>query len=196
MKSYDVMSPVYIDEIERAIKALKRGQVILYPTDTVWGLGCDIDNSAAVERIYEIKKQKKKGNMVLIVDDIDLLKDYVEEVHPRIETLLIYHESPLTVVYPATEDIPEYMRNPENTIAVRITKDHFCQELIRGIKKPLLATLPIYEGQKDIPLNFENIDSQIKKAADYVVDINQDKSGEPSVMARYNHKGDLEFLRR
>ena len=93
------MSSIRIEEeVEKAAHYIKKGHVILYPADTLWGLTCDITNSAAVQRLKKIKNDKTQGNLILAVNNIDMLKDYALSIHPRIETLLLYHEKPLSVI--------------------------------------------------------------------------------------------------
>jgi L-threonylcarbamoyladenylate synthase len=192
------MSSERIDEeVEKALNSIKKGHVILFPTDTLWGLTCDITNGAAIERLKKIRKDKAQGKMVLAVNSIDMLKDYAMSIHPRIETLLLYHEKPLSVIYDAHPDIQEHLVSEEKTIAIRVVKDEFSKRLIYGLGQAIISTSASKVGSKELPKSYEDVSDHIKNEVDHIVDLkSMDMIGMPSIIARYNHKGDLEFLRK
>jgi len=111
----DQLSLVMRQEIDKAVQALRRGLVILYPTDTIWGLGCDITNKSAVERVFEIKERPTNKPLIILVDSVSMLKQCIGSIHPRIETLLVVHDQPLTIIYPANEALPSYLTSEEHT---------------------------------------------------------------------------------
>lgn len=183
-------------EVHRTVQALRKGHVILYPTDTIWGLGCDFTNESAVKRIYEIKNRDENQPFLLLVDSIEMLKRYVARIHPRIETLLVYHEQPLTLIYKSPIGIPNYLLSKTNTVAIRYVKHRFCQELITHFGKPIVSTSANRSGET-FPKNYRDISKTILQQTDYIVQYAQDDLTEnaPSVLASYNAKGELEFLR-
>lgn len=192
------MSSTRIDEeVEKAAEYLKRGQVLLYPADTLWAMTCDIDNQAAVERIKKIKRDNNRGNLILTVDSIAMLKEYILSIHPRIETLLLYHDKPLSVIYDAPEELHHYLTNDQGTIAVRVIKDSFSKKLMSITGKPMISTTACQTKQNIITAKYEDIPAIIKEEVDHIVDLKSlEPIGLPSILARYNHKGDLEFIRK
>jgi L-threonylcarbamoyladenylate synthase len=184
------------DKIEDIISVLSKGGLILYPTDTIWGIGCNACDLKAINRIYQLKQRATSKNFVVLVDSIEMLKKYVREVPPRIETLLSYHTRPLTMVFDEARNLPENLIASDNTIAVRIVQDAFCQDLIGTYGFPLVATSANISGQP-YPANFGEINSDIIKGVDYIVKIRRhEKSiGQPSVIAKIMEDGELDFLR-
>lgn len=193
------MSSIRIDEeVDKALHSLKKGHVILYPADTLWGLTCDITNGAAVQRLKEIKKDHSQGNLILAVNSIDMLKDYALSIHPRIETLLLYHKKPLSVIYDANPDIEQHLINSDGTIAIRVVKDKFSIDLISKLGQAIISTVACTIETEELPQSYEEVSDNIKNEVDHIVDsesIDLDMLGMPSILARYNHKGDLEFIR-
>ncbi len=184
------------DNIENITRILKVGGTILYPTDTVWGIGCDATQEDAVERIYQLKGTDPSEPFTILVSDIQMLKQYISHLHPRIETLLFYHSRPLTIIYENPKNLPQNLLSPDNTAAIRITTDPFCQEIIHRLGKPVVAT-SANVVDNPFPKSFGEISSQIIKEVDYVVKYRQnDKDfAPPSVMVKYDEKGELIFLR-
>lgn len=184
------------DNLERIIDVLNDDGLILYPTDTIWGIGCDATNAQAVQRIFNLKQRPSNKPFVLLVDSIEMLKDYVEQVHPRIETLLLHHLKPLTVVYDQAKNLPEISYAKEGSVAIRVTMDSFSKELISQFGKPLIAT-SANVSDRPFPANFGGISSDVITGVDYVVKWKQGekKIGAPSVIARLGDKQELEFLR-
>ena len=191
------MSAIIQQEVEKAQQALRRGRVLLYPTDTIWGLGCDINNESAVKRIHEIKNQPVGSPLVLLVSNIRMLTKYISHIHPRIETLLSHHVQPLTIIYKASDNLPHYLVSEDDTIAIRITRDPFCKHLIHLIDQPLIATSASSAGQP-LPASFEDIESRVIEMADDIINPslqNNQTPHLPSVIASYNRKGELVFIR-
>jgi L-threonylcarbamoyladenylate synthase len=187
---------LWVSEIPEVVAALENGKVILYPTDTIWGLGCDAMNVKAIENIYRIKKRSVDLPLIVLVDGIDMLKKYATRVHPRVETLLSLHEKPLTIIYPAVEGLPDILFSAKKTVGIRVARDAFCQEMIRTFGRPVVSTSANVSGAP-WPHGFGEISSEILKEADYVVRYRRDEkhTGEPSVVASYNARGMLTFLR-
>lgn len=187
----------YEQIVDSTHQAIRRGQSILYPTDTIWGIGCDITNESAIKYVREVKKVDDSYPMVLLVNNIMMLKQYITYIHPRVETLLLYHNQPLTLIYDANENLSPSLINEDNRIAIRVCQDDFCNELIYHLEKPLLATSASLRREK-YPKTFSDISDEIKDGVDFIVPLRHDieEKMKPSIMASFNPKGDLQFLRK
>ena len=161
------------NDIEKSLEVLQRGGVILYPTDTVWGIGCDATNRTAVERIYAIKRRSEERTMLVLVDGLDMLSDYVEEIPDIAVKLMDETVSPLTVIYPRAKNLSDDLVADDGSIGIRIVNDPFCRQLIRAFGKPMVSTSANVSG-KPTPVTFDEISDDIKTAADYVVVWRQD----------------------
>lgn len=183
-------------DLEPTLSCLADGGLILYPTDTVWGIGCDATNEEAVEKVFELKKRDRSKPFVLLASSIAMLKKYVKRVHPRIETLLLYHSRPLTIIYEKGVDLAKNATAADGSVAIRIPNDVFCRELIERFGKPLVATSANISGTP-FPVHFGQISSSVIMGVDKVVKHRQlDKEmREPSVIARLDREGELVFLR-
>lgn len=184
------------DDISEIVQLLERGGLICYPTDTIWGIGCDATNEAAIERITALKGAPPAKGYVLLVDSLEMLKRYVPKIHPRIETLLAYHQRPLTLIYELALGLPESVKAPNGSVAIRVVQDQFCQELIHALDKPLVSTAAAIAGAP-YPPNFGAISSEILGGVDYVVKYRQDEkeAHEPSSIAYLDRHKELEFIR-
>jgi L-threonylcarbamoyladenylate synthase len=187
------------DDISEIVSLLEEGKIILYPTDTIWGIGCDATNEEAIEKISALKRRKPDKSYVMLVDSIEMLKLYAPKVHPRIETLLTFHDRPLTVVYDrfsGVTGLPPAARAADGSAAIRVAKDPFCQKLIAAFGKPLISTSANISGAP-FPAHFGEISSEILAEVDYVVKFRQDdkEPREPSVIAKVDRRGELDFLR-
>jgi L-threonylcarbamoyladenylate synthase len=184
------------EEAQQVIKLLNEGKVILYPTDTVWGIGCLVSFPKSIERIFEIKKRPRSKSMILLVDSIPMLKKYIKSIHPRIETMMGYHTRPLTVIYPEAKNLDPSIAALDGSIAIRVCEDPFCKMLISGVQMPLISTSANI-GEQPSPSNFSEISSDIISSVDYVVRYRQmDKTAcEPSVIVKYEPDGELVFVR-
>lgn len=186
------------DKFDPIISTLENGGTILYPTDTVWGIGCDAENAEAVEKIYELKQSDRSKPFVLLVSSVEMLKKYVRHVHPRIETLLIYHTQPLTMIYDEASNLPEICTGQGGSVAIRIPNDPFCKELIEKFGHPLVAASANISNDP-FPAHFGEISSAVICGVDHVVKYRQtDKMMKsPSVIAKLSDpvKAELVFLR-
>ncbi len=183
--------------LENIAQILTKGGVILYPTDTIWGIGCDAFNREATYRIADIKNRPRNKPFILLVDGIDRLKSLVTTIHPRIETLLHYHKRPLTVIYDKIhKSVPSHLISSEGTLGIRVTLNPICKSIIEHSDCPLISTSANFSGDP-YPIAFEEINPQIVALCDYVVNPPRNKilSGEPSVIVKYSKKGELIFLR-
>ena len=150
-----------------------RGGVILYPTDTVWGIGCDACNEAAVERIYTIKQRNEARTMLVLVDERDMLSDYVDEIPNIALKLMDETVKPLSIIYPKAKNLPDNLVADDGSIGIRIVNDPFCRQLIRAFGKPIVSTSANISGEPT-PATFNDISGDIKSAVDYIVLWRQD----------------------
>ena len=167
------MSENFEADISSCLDVLHRGGLILYPTDTIWGIGCDATNEEAVEKIYTLKKRPgHKAMVVLVADERDLLH-YTASPDPLIFDYLETRERPTTVIYENALGLAENLTGEKGSIAIRICRDEFCQHLIRRFRKPIVSTSANLSGSPP-PKNFSGIDRAIIEGVDYVVRHRQD----------------------
>lgn len=184
------------DDLQDISAILSAGGVICYPTDTVWGIGCDATNAAAVERLNQIKEHDPAKGYIVLVNSIAMLKTYIPQMPPRLETLLAYHHRPLSMIYEHPFGLPASVRAADGTVAIRLTRDEFCDNLLQTFGKPIISTCACTEGLV-APLTFGGISSDILSKVDYVVKYRQDDKtpGELSPIARLDQYQELEFIR-
>lgn len=182
--------------IDQAVNTLREGGVLLYPADTIWGIGCDALQTEAVRKVYEIKGRNYSKPLIVLVANLEQLFEVVTSVHPRIDTLLHFHERPLTVIYPAVTEAYRHLAAPDGTIGVRVVKSGFCHELLEAFGKPLVSTSANISGEPS-PTKFGTISSEIIRQVDYALPAFTEKemTGTPSVIARYDANGELDFIR-
>ncbi len=184
------------DFVEEIISTLEKGGLILYPTDSVWAIGCDATNAAAVQKVLALKQRKIGKGLVLLAEDMKMVGNYVDHVPPRIDMLLVYHTRPLTVIYDLAENLPQEVLGTNNTVAIRTVQDDFCKNIVQKFGKPIVATTANVDTE-EIPLHFGAISSDIVEGVDYVVRFRREekKDGILSVIARMGDDGELAFLR-
>ena len=185
------------EKFDEILTVLRKGGVILYPTDTIWGIGCDATDEQAVAKIIDIKNRPdNKEGFVILVDSIEMAKLYVDHIHPRVETLLSFHERPLTVIYDKGEGLAANVLGKNGSVAIRVVKDAFCRELISQFGKPLVSTSANVSGSP-FPAHFGEINSDVIERVDFIVKYKQDSKerGEPSVIIRLDKDEELAFVR-
>ncbi|MBK6636119.1 MAG: threonylcarbamoyl-AMP synthase [Chitinophagaceae bacterium] len=184
------------DDIVKCVEVLQEGGIILYPTDTVWGIGCDATNAEAVLKIYALKKRSdEKSMIVLLSDEKDIIK-YVTQPDPKIFDYIKGIHKPTTFIYEGGVGLAENMIQADGTIAIRITGDAFCKQLIRRFGKPVVSTSANISGYPP-PAFFEDIDIEIKNGVDYIVQHRQDDQAAalPSAIVKLNIDGSLTIIR-
>lgn len=183
-------------DFQQAVSCLKEGKVLLYPTDTIWGLGCSTAFPETLARLFEIKHRPENKAAILLVDSISMLKNYIDHIHPRVETLMGFHKRPLTVIYRKSRNLDPRFTAADGSIAIRVCEDPFCQALIREINGPIVSTSANFAG-KEAPSNFSEIDPLLIQQVDYVVKYRQSDVTENQVSAiiRFDPEGELEFIR-
>lgn len=160
------------NDIREAIKVLKRGGVILYPTDTIWGLGCDPSNEEAIRRIYTIKQREDSKSMLVLASDVAMLDRYVAEIPDAAEQLIEASDSPLTIIYPAARNVHSLLIAEDGSLGIRIPDDEFVQALLIAFRKPLVSTSANLSGNPS-PATFRDISTEIIESVDYVVKFKQ-----------------------
>jgi len=162
-----------IEEIKKTIEVLRNGGVILYPTDTIWGLGCDATNPDAVQKVYEIKKRAETKSMLVLVDSPAKLPAYVDEIPDMAWDLIELTTKPLTIIYPGAKNLAPNLISDEKTIGIRVTAEAFSKKLCEMFRKPIVSTSANISGEKS-PAFFSEITDDIKNTVDYIVNFRQD----------------------
>lgn len=185
-----------LTDVENSMKILKGGGIILYPTDTIWGLGCDATNEKAVNKIYKIKKRKDSRNLLILVNSLQTIKLYVDYLPDISSELMERTESPLTIIYPGAKNLALNLINNDGSIGIRITKDEFCSGLISRFGKPIVSTSANI-SDKPYPGNFSEIDEAIKRSVDYIVKWKQSETlvSKPSKIIKLKPNGGFNIIR-
>ncbi|MCD6012767.1 MAG: Sua5/YciO/YrdC/YwlC family protein [Flavipsychrobacter sp.] len=183
-------------DIKNCVGTLLKGGTILYPTDTVWGLGCDALNEAAVEKIFTIKQRPKEKSMIILLADAREVLQYVAAPPPDIIAIIESFDRPTTVIYDGALGFPDNVVNKDGSIAIRVTTDPFCKALIKRFRKPLVSTSANISG-RPTPSIYSMIDSNIIINVNYVVTHrqNDDTIGAPSRIVRINDDGEIDVIR-
>ena len=184
------------NDIKTCMHALQNGGTILYPTDTVWGLGCDAMNEAAVEKVFAIKHRPKEKSMIVLLADARDVIQYLAAPHPDIIAIIESFERPTTVIYENALGFPYNVVNKDGSIAIRVTTDPFCKALIKRFKGPIISTSANISGTAT-PAIYKMVDERISSNVDYVVKYRQDDDSivAPSRLVRINDDGEMLVLR-
>lgn len=162
------------NDIKKALEVLRNGGTFLYPTDTIWGIGCDATNVEAVKKVYDIKKREDNKSMIILVDEIARIDSYIDDVPEVAYQLIEYAEKPLTVILEGAKFLANNVVNKEdNSVGIRVVKDEFCKELIRRFRKPIVSTSANISGEPS-PAIFDEISDAVKDQVDYVVEHRQE----------------------
>ena len=184
------------DQIEAAVKVIREGGVILYPTDTVWGLGCDPNNSTAVQKINEIKSRPENKSFILLVNSEMLLSRYAKIIPEVCYDLIDYANRPLTIVYPKGQYVSDKILADDGSIAIRLIKHDFCEQLITKLKHGLVSTSANISGQP-FPKTFAEVDDSIKSGVDLIVDQRFEvKQVSPSQIIKIGENGEIHIIRK
>ena len=194
--------------LAEALKTLREGGTILYPTDTVWGLGCDATNPEAVARIYEIKRRSDAKSLVLLASDLDMVAKYVKEVPSMAVELVEVNDAPMTIIYPGaiagTPDAPGDRWHlawnavaEDGTTGIRIPLMDWCKELVFKLGRPIVSTSANISGEPT-PKRFSEIPQEIKDAVDFVVppSIDTASTGKASQILKVGLRGEIEIIRK
>lgn len=181
--------------MEKAIEALKSGGLILYPTDTIWGIGCDATNEDACQRIFELKERPENKSFVLLVDGFPMIERFIPEFSEVCYDLVDAASKPMTIIYPNAKGLAKSVLAEDGSVGIRITKDPDCLRLIRAIRKPLVSTSANISGQPN-PRRFSEIDSKIVAGVDVVVEKRMDEvCTSPSQIIKIGLTGEVKIIR-
>nr|WP_313216349.1 L-threonylcarbamoyladenylate synthase [Soonwooa sp.] len=159
--------------MEKAIESLQNGGTILYPTDTIWGIGCDATDPQAIKKVFDIKHRDANKSMIILVENEKRLQDLVDVPEMAWE-IIDLSEKPVTIVYESAKGLPKEALAEDGSIGIRLVKDDFCKKLISKLNKPIVSTSANISGDKS-PLTFSDISQEIIDAVDYAVEENREK---------------------
>lgn len=183
------------DEIAVALTFLKLGKTILYPTDTIWGIGCDATDEVAVSKVFEIKKRQESKSLVILVNSLDMLGDYIEHIPKKAIEILNEQTRPTTIIYSHSKGLAKSVIASDNTVAIRIVQNEFCKELIKKFGKPIVSTSANISGTST-PMSFSEISPAILNAVDYVVALQrEEKATKSSKIIKIHDDGSVYVLR-
>jgi L-threonylcarbamoyladenylate synthase len=184
------------DDLDRALKTLREGGIILYPTDTIWGLGCDATSKEAVEKIFRIKNRRESKSLIILVNGFTMLERYVKKIPEAAAAILDVANTPITIIYTEGKNLAPGVCSEDGSVAVRICTDSFCSELIGRFRKPVISTSANI-SESPSPSVFSEIAQKIILSADYVVRYRQEDTNKktPSSIIRVDNNGAIKIIR-
>ncbi|MGJ8734213.1 MAG: L-threonylcarbamoyladenylate synthase [Cellulophaga sp.] len=186
----------FIDEINKCITVLQNGGIILYPTDTVWGIGCDATNEDAIKKIYQLKKRVNTKTMICLVANDFMLEKHVEKVPEVAFDIIDIADTPTTIVYDNPKNVAQNLIAKDNSLAIRVATDKFCQYLISKFKKPIVSTSANLSGEPTAK-SFKEISSDILKGVDYAVNLQRNiQKVTPSSIIKLSNDGKVKVIRK
>jgi L-threonylcarbamoyladenylate synthase len=185
------------EDIRSCVKVLRDGGVILYPTDTIWGLGCDASSESAVERIFKIKERQESKSLIILVNSNTMLERYIREMPDAAAQIIEVTDTPVTIIYPACRNLAPAVIADDGSAGIRITNDDFCSELITRFRKPVVSTSANKSGVTS-PSFFDEISEEIISSADYVVRYRQEdrQKRTPSPVIKVEINGEIKIIRK
>ena len=184
------------EQIEKAVAVLKAGGVILYPTDTIWGIGCDATNEAAVEKVFSLKQRSDSKSLIILAGDMNMVGRYVREIPEMAVTVESLSDKPLTIIYPEGINLASNVTAEDGSIAIRIPKNEFCLELLRAFRKPIVSTSANVSGTP-APKRYADISEDVKEAVDFAVDpsCEQNATGKASSIIKLGLHNEIQIIR-
>lgn len=184
------------DEIHKAYEIIKEGGIILYPTDTVWGIGCDATNPEAVAKIYKLKKRIETQSMIVLMNGEKMIYNVFKDIPEVAWQIMDLSENPTTLVLDKPRNVAANLIASDNTLGIRIVKEPFCFKLMEKMKKPLVSTSANISGQLT-PKSFKEISPEIIKGVDYVVNLHREKiAGKPSTIIKLSSDSQVKVIRK
>ena len=185
------------EDIKESLITLREGGIILYPTDTIWGLGCDPSNEAAINRIFKIKSRGENKSLIILTNGLPMIERYVTEIPEIIYELAEVSDTPLTIIYPKGKNLAAGVCGEDDSVAIRICHDEFCRELISRFRKPIISTSANLSG-KTSPSNFSEIEKSLIDKVDYVVNYRQNDRSKSiaSPVIKVNYDGTIKIIRK
>lgn len=182
-------------EIRNSLKVLKNKDVLLYPTDTVWGLGCDATSKSAVQKIYKLKQRSESKSLIILVSDVEMLQDYIKNIPEAVLQLLKNVAKPTSIIYNNPVGLAPNAVAADNTVAIRIPDNEFCRALIAQFGKPIVSTSANSSGNPT-PQSFKEIESVILESVDYVVNLQREERNEKSsTILKVEANGEIVVIR-
>jgi L-threonylcarbamoyladenylate synthase len=187
---------LFSKDINHSIPILKNGGLILFPSDTIWAIGCDATNKDAVDRLYELKHKRSPENLVMLLDNEADIPNYTAQKNIRLFDYIKGVHKPTTIVFEQPKGVPENVPDEDGTIAIRVVKDQFVVSLIQGLGRPLLSATANVEDHA-FPFIFNEIEDEVRNGVDYIVEYRQEETihNEPSSIIKWNADGTISILR-
>ena len=188
---------IFDKDIRNSLNILKEGGVILYPTDTVWGLGCDATNNNAVEKVFRIKSRNDSKSLIILVNSEAMLERYVNEIPEIAYELIEASATPLTIIYPKAKNLASLIPAEDGSVGIRVCNDEFCNELITRFRRPIVSTSANMSGET-APSDFSDISEKIIQAVDYAVEYkrNDRQKYRPSPVIKVERNGVIKIIRK
>jgi L-threonylcarbamoyladenylate synthase len=183
-------------EVETALEVLRNGGIILYPTDTIWGLGCDATNAEAVKKIYSIKQREDTKSLIILMAHEREILQYVAAPDLSVFDFIEKQTRPTTIIFENAVNLPENLIAQDGSIAIRLVGDEFCRHLIKRLRRPIVSTSANMSGHPS-PQTFKNISEEIKSSVDHIVQWRQDDEApaQPSQIIKWNSDGSYVVIR-
>lgn len=191
------MTKAMMDEIKKACEVMRQGGLILYPTDTVWGIGCDATNEEAVRKVYALKQREDSKAMLVLVDNAVKVDFYVKEVPPVAWDLLEVATNPLTIIYSSARNLAPNLLAEDGSVGIRVTEEEFSKQLCFHFRRAIVSTSANISGEPS-PRNFAEISEEVKKAVDYIVNYRQNdkQKRKPSSIIKLGPTGEIKIIRQ
>lgn len=185
------------DDLNKALETLKNGGLILYPTDTIWGIGCDATNAEAVEKVFALKGRNPQKSLIVLLHNDNQLASYVNDIPEVAYDLIEYTETPLTIVYSNAKNLAPNVIAADGSIGIRIVRHPFCEQLLQRFRKPIVSTSANISGDVS-PAYFDEISEQVKAGMDYIVEYGRqgNRNNKSSTVMKLDPSGKFEFLRK
>lgn len=185
------------EDLNKALETLKNGGLILYPTDTIWGIGCDATNPEAVGKIYQLKGRDKTKSLIILLHNENQLASYVNDIPDVAYQLIEYTDKPLTIVYSNAKNLAPNAIAADGSIGIRVVKHAFCEQLLQRFRKPIISTSANISGEPSAK-DFDEISPEIKNGVDYIVAYDRDvkTDGRSSTIMKLDSSGKFEFIRK
>ncbi len=183
-------------EARKIAQIMSKGGIVLYPTDTIWGIGCDATQTEAVKKIHQIKQRDLNKSMLLLADDMSLVRYYTQTIPDAAINITEVSLDPITLIYPKAENLPKEVIANDKSVAFRITNDLFCKEIIKFLGKPIISTSANIAG-KPFPKNYKEIDNKIIKQVDYSAEYRREEqvNGKPSAIIKISEFNEITIIR-